>query len=122
MRRLLSSRKAFRAKTGVTLFYPRAVNEVRMFVKAAQEANSVDPVKVAAKLDGMKVTVYNGGDGFMRADDHQFFQPMYIANLGPIGKDQPFDEENTGWGWKVTGKIDTQDTILPTSCKMNRPS
>ena len=65
----------------MTLFYPRAVNEVRMFVKAAQEANSVDPVKVAAKLDGMKVTVYNGGDGFMRADDHQFFQPMYIANL-----------------------------------------
>src|SRR5271155_465523 len=53
--------KGFRAKTGVTLFYPRAVNEIRMFVKAAQEANSLDPVKVAAKLDGMKVTVYNGG-------------------------------------------------------------
>ncbi len=114
--------KAFRAKTGVSLFYPRAVNEIRMFVKAAQEANSVDPVKVAAKLDGMIVTVYNGGDGFMRAEDHQFFQPMYIGNLGPVGKDQPFEEENTGWGWKVTGKIDMQDTILPTSCKMNRPS
>src|SRR5215475_1577297 len=27
--------KAFRAKVGVTLFYPRAVNEIRMFVKAA---------------------------------------------------------------------------------------
>ena len=114
--------KAFRAKLGVTLFYPRAVNEIRMFVKAAEEAKSVEPVKVAAKLDGMKVTVYNGGEGFMRSDDHQFFQPMYIANLGPIGKDQPFDEENTGWGWKVTGKIDTPDTIVPTSCKMNRPS
>jgi branched-chain amino acid transport system substrate-binding protein len=114
--------KAFRAKTGVSLFYPRAVNEIRMFAKAAQEANSVDPIKIAAKLDGMKVTVLNGGDGFMRSEDHQFFQPMYIANLGPLGKDQPFDEENTGWGWKVTGKIDTQDTILPTTCKMNRPS
>jgi branched-chain amino acid transport system substrate-binding protein len=114
--------KAFRAKTGVSLFYPRAVNEARMFVKAAGEANSVDPVKVAAKLDGMKTTVYNGGEGFMRAEDHQFFQPMYIGNLGPVGKDQPFEEENTGWGWKVTGKIETQDTILPTSCKMNRPS
>ncbi len=114
--------KAFRAKYGVTLFFPRAVNEIRMFVKAAEEANSVEPTKVAAKLDGMKTTVYNGGEGFMRADDHQFFQPMYIANLGPIGKDQPFDEENTGWGWKVTGKSDTKDTILPTSCKMNHPS
>jgi branched-chain amino acid transport system substrate-binding protein len=106
----------------VTLFYPRAVNEIRMFVRAAQEANSVNPVKIAAKLDGMKVAVYDGGHGFMRADDHQFFQPMYIANLGPITKDQPFDEEGTGWGWKLTGKIDTPDTILPTSCKMNRPS
>ena len=114
--------KGFRAKTGVTLFYPRAVNEIRMFVRAAQEANSVNPVKIAAKLDGMKVAVYDGGHGFMRADDHQFFQPMYIANLGPITKDQPFDEEGTGWGWKLTGKIDTPDTILPTSCKMNRPS
>ncbi len=114
--------KRFRAKTGVSLFYPRAVNQIRMFAKAAQEANSVDPLKVAAKLEGMKVTVSNGGEGFMRADDHQFFQPMYIANLGPIGREQPFDEEGTGWGWKVTGKIDTQDTILPTSCKMNRPS
>jgi branched-chain amino acid transport system substrate-binding protein len=114
--------KAFRAKVGVTLFYPRAVNEIRMFAKAAEEAKSVEPTKIAAALAGMKVTVYDGGDGFMRADDHQFFQPMYIANLGPIGKDQPFDEENTGWGWKTTGKIETQDTILPTSCKMNRPS
>ncbi len=106
----------------MTLFYPRAVNEIRMFVKAADEAKSVEPTKIAVALGGMKVTVYNGGDGFMRADDHQFFQPMYIANLGPIGKDQPFDEENTGWGWKTMGKIDAQATILPTSCKMNRPS
>jgi branched-chain amino acid transport system substrate-binding protein len=114
--------KAFRAKTGVSLFYPRAVNEIRMFVKAAQEANSLEPVKIAAKLEGMKITAYAGGEAFMRADDHQFFQPMYIANLGPIGKDQPFEEEGTGWGWKMTGKIDTPDTVLPTSCKMNRPS
>ena len=114
--------KAFRAKVGVSLFYPRAVNEIRMFAQAAKEANSIDPVKVAAKLDGMKVTVYNGGEGFMRSEDHQFFQPMYIANLGPVGKDQPFEEENTSWGWKVQGKVDAQDTVLPTSCKMNRPS
>src|SRR5208282_6863754 len=60
--------KAFRAKVSVALFYPRAVNEIRMFVKAADEAKSVDPVKVAAKLDGMKVTAYNGGEAFMRSD------------------------------------------------------
>jgi branched-chain amino acid transport system substrate-binding protein len=114
--------KAFRAKIGQTLFYPRAVNEINMLVKAAQEANSAEPAKLAAKLEGMRITVHNGGEGFMRADDHQFFQPMYIANLGPLAKNQPFDEENTGWGWKVIGKVDTQNTIVPTTCKMNRPS
>ena len=77
---------------------------------------------IAAKLEGMKINVHNGGEGFMRADDHQFFQPIYIANLGPLGSDQPFDEEGTGWGWKVAGKVDTPNTIVPTSCKMNRPS
>src|SRR5919109_4362255 len=92
--------KAFRAKIGQSLLYPRAVNEMNMLVKAIQEANSAEPAKIAAKLEGMKVEVHNGGEGFMRADDHQFFQPIYIANLGPLGKDQPFEEEGTGWGWK----------------------
>ena len=75
-----------------------------------------------SKLEGMKVTVYNGGEGFMRADDHQFFQPMYIAQFGPLSADQPFEEEKTGWGWKTQAKVDTQDTVLPTTCKMNRPT
>ena len=61
-----------------------------------------------------------GSDLHLRAGS----PPMWRlhGHLGPIGKEQPFDEEGTGWGWKVTGKIDTQDTILSTSCKMNRPS
>jgi branched-chain amino acid transport system substrate-binding protein len=114
--------KAFREKTGLTLFYPRAVNQMRMLVTAINEAKSVEPGKIALKLEGMKTTVYGGGDGFMRADDHQFFQPMFIAQFGPLAAGQPFDEEKTGWGWKTTAKIDTKDTVLPTTCKMSRPS
>ena len=113
--------RAFRAKVGVTLFYPRAVNEMRMLAMAVKQATSADPAKIAPRLEGMKIEVLDGGEGFMRAEDHQFFQPMYIAQFGPLSKDQPFDEENTGWGWKSVGKIDTGDTILPTSCKMHRP-
>ena len=113
---------AFRAQLHVPLFYPRAVNEMRMLARAIAQAQSIDPVKIAAQLEGMKVSVFDGGDGFMRADDHQFFQPLYIADLGPLARGQPFDEENTGWGWKPVGKIETPNTIVPTSCKMNRPS
>jgi len=47
---------------------------------------------------------------------------MYIAQLGPLAAGQPFDEEKTGWGWRAVDRIDTADTVLPTTCKMERPN
>ena len=64
----------------LTLFYPRAVNEIRMLVGRRKKPIQSTRSKIAAKLDGMKVEVFDGGEGFMRKDDHQFFQPMYIAH------------------------------------------
>ena len=72
-----------------------------MLVAAIAEAKSAAPGKIAAKLEGMKFEVFDGGKGFMRADDHQFFQPMYIRSFGERSADEPFDEEETGWGWRV---------------------
>jgi branched-chain amino acid transport system substrate-binding protein len=114
--------KEFRNKMGAGLIYPRAVNLMHMLAAAMDQAKSGDPAKIAAKLEGMKAEVFNGGQGFMRADDHQFFQPMYISSFGPLTAKEPFDEEKTGWGWKVLGKVDTQNTVVPTTCKMQRPS
>ncbi|MGN1288571.1 MAG: branched-chain amino acid ABC transporter substrate-binding protein [Bradyrhizobium sp.] len=115
--------KDFRAKTGISVWYPRAVNEMRMFKAAAEKANSIDPVKVAAALEGMKFDMFDGGEGFMRKDDHQFFQPIYISSFGSLADKtkEPFDEENTGWGWHIVSKIDTAQTMLPTTCNMKRP-
>src|ERR1700759_1222494 len=113
----------FRAKAKMSLWYPRAVNEMRMFKAAAEKANSIDPVKVAAALEDMKFNVHDGGEGIMRKDDHQFFQPIYISSFGTITdkEKEPFDEEGTGWGWHLVSKIDTAQTMLPTTCKMKRP-
>jgi branched-chain amino acid transport system substrate-binding protein len=47
---------------------------------------------------------------------------MYLASLGPLKPGEKFDEENTGWGWTDITKIDVKDTLLPTTCKMNKPS
>ncbi len=115
--------KDFRAKTGISVWYPRAVNEMRMFKAAAEKANSIDPVKVAAALEDLKFEVFDGGEGFMRKDDHQFFQPIYISSFGSLADKtkEPFDEENTGWGWHIVSKIDTAQTMLPTTCNMKRP-
>lgn len=111
----------FRAKYGLTIWYPRAVNEVRMLVAAIEAAKSDDPKAVAAKLEGMKFTTFDGGEGYMRKDDHQFFQDMVIASFGPLDPGAKFDEEKTGWGWKSAGVIKAKDTELPTTCKMDRP-
>jgi branched-chain amino acid transport system substrate-binding protein len=115
--------KAFRAKyDGQSNFYPRAVNEMRMFALAADKAKSLDPVKVAMALEGLQFDVLDGGKGFMRKEDHQFFQPMYISKLGELKNKEPFDEEKTGWGWKTVAKVDTDQTMVPTTCKMERPN
>jgi len=113
--------KAFRAKANMSLWYPRAVNQMRMFKAAAEKANSIDPVKVAAALEGMEFDVLDGGKGTMRKDDHQFFQPIYISSFGSRNDKEPFDEENTGWGWRPVSKIDTAQSTVPTTCKMKRP-
>jgi len=115
--------KDFRAKVGLSLWYPRAVNEMRMFKAAAEKANSIEPIKVAAALEDMKSEVHDGGEGLMRKDDHQFFQPIYISSFGTLADKakEPFDEENTGWGWHLISKIDTPNTMVSTTCKMKRP-
>ena len=75
--------KAFRSKYGFRVFYP-PVNEMRMLAAAADKAKSLEPLKIALALEGMEFEVFNGGKGYMRKDDHQFFQPMYIASFGEL--------------------------------------
>ncbi len=111
----------FRAKLGVSLFYPRAVNEMRMLVTAINQAKSDDPKAIAAQLEGMKAEGFDGGEIFMRKDDHQLFQDMFISSFGPLDPGAKFDEEGTGWGWKSAGVVKAADTVLPTTCKMDRP-
>jgi branched-chain amino acid transport system substrate-binding protein len=115
--------KAFRSKYGFSSFLiPPAFNEMRMLAAAADKAKSLEPLKIALALEGMEFEVFNGGKGYMRKDDHQFFQPMYIMSFGELTNGEPFDEEKTGWGWKEVAKIETAQTVLPTTCKMTRPN
>ena len=105
------------------VFYPRMFNLTGMLFKAIEEAKSDDPAKFAPKLEGMKYATFSSGEeGFMRKADHQFFQPLYISDFGPLGSTDTFDEEHTGWGWKLVAQIPVKDTITATTCKMKRPS
>jgi branched-chain amino acid transport system substrate-binding protein len=112
----------FRSKYGTFIGYPGLVNEPRMLANAINDAKSEEPKAVAEKLEGMTFKTFSGGEGYMRKEDHQFFQDMYIANFGPLPAGAKFEEEKTGWGWKTQGVVKAKDTELPTTCKMDRPS
>ena len=112
---------AFRAKEGVGLFYPRAVNEMRMLAKAINQAKSDDPKAIAAAARGHE------DRGFRRRRNHHAQgRPSAVSghlhrSFGPLDPGAKFDEEGTGWGWKTIGVVKADDTILPTTCKMERP-
>lgn len=104
------------------VYYPRMFNMMDMVFKAMEEAKSEDPGDFVPKLEGMKHKSFAAGaEGFMRPDDHQFFQPLYISTLGTLEPGQKFDEEHTGWGWKMAAEVPTESTLLPTTCVMKRP-
>ena len=112
---------AFRAKEGMGLWYPKVVNVMRTLGKAITLAKADDAKSVAAKLEGIKFEAFDGGDAWVRKDDHQLFTNLYIASFGPLDPGAKFDEEGTGWGWKTVGSVKAIDTVLPTTCKMERP-
>ena len=95
---------------------------VEMLARAIDQAGSTDPLKVARALEGMK---YMGptGEVWMRAEDHQLIHPLYLATFAKAGQSSvKYDAENTGFGWKTDMRVEAKDTVLPTTCKMERPA
>jgi len=62
----------------------------------------------------MSVEAFDGGEAAI----HQIFQDISISSFGPGAK---VEEEGTGWGWKTVSLIKAKDTVLPTTCKIQRP-
>jgi branched-chain amino acid transport system substrate-binding protein len=97
--------------------YWRAKTMWEMFAAAAKKAGSNDPAKIGRALEGMKAQT-SLGEVEMRADNHQLLQPLYVSTLE---RNQKYDVEDTGLGWKTDAKVDGKATALATTCKMERP-
>ncbi len=95
---------------------------IQLLATGINQAKTSDPVKVAFAMEGQKLKSVNG-DIEMRKSDHQLQQPLYINTWAKQnGKDVKYDQENTGYGWKIEQKIDSYVAAQPTSCNMKRPS
>jgi branched-chain amino acid transport system substrate-binding protein len=111
----------FRKKYNGDFFCNTAKTELEMLAKAMNDTKSTDPLEVARALEGMKYQS-DTGEVWMRADDHQLMQPIYIATFTKAGgKDVKIDAEGTGFGWKTDIRIEPADTVMATSCVMTRP-
>jgi branched-chain amino acid transport system substrate-binding protein len=92
-----------------------------MLVGAIEAARNTDPLKVAKALEGLSY-LSPTGPALMRKEDHQLIQPLYLATFTKAGvPGVKYDAEGTGFGWKTDARIEPDQTVLPTTCRMPRP-
>lgn len=110
----------FKKRYGEDFIFLPAKSAVDMWVAAMERAGTPDPLKVALVLEDMR---YQGptGELWMRREDHQLMQPLYIATFTKAVGNVKHDLEETGYGFRTDMRIEAKDTTLPTTCKMERP-
>jgi branched-chain amino acid transport system substrate-binding protein len=95
---------------------------IEALAQAVERAGGTDPVAMALQLEKARVTIA-GQTGTMRAEDHQFQQPLVVGVMARQGTPGvPFDVEGSGYGFKVVRQIKAEQARMPSSCKMVRPS
>jgi branched-chain amino acid transport system substrate-binding protein len=113
---------AYRRQYGEDWLFTPSRTALAMLVRAMQMTDSADPLKLAGALENMRLDA-GTGEVWMRPDDHQVVQTLYIATLARTGSPGvKYDFENSGFGWKVDVRVEASDTALPTTCKMRRPN
>ena len=93
---------------------------VHMLVTAMETARGLEPARVAPVIEGLSFLGPNGPIS-MRKEDHQMFQPLFIAKLVKAGAGGvSYDTGGTVYGWQTDLRLDTDKTVLPTTCRMPR--
>ena len=114
--------EGYKKKYNDDFYTAQTHSSIGMLSQAIKQAKSTDPVKVAFAMEGAKFQSLNGGV-MMNKVDHQLQQPLYIGTWSKVdGKAVRYDQENTGYGWKMDKKIDAYYATQPTSCQMKRPA
>jgi len=114
--------EGYKKKYNDDFYTAQTHSSIGMLAQAIKQAKSTDPVKVAFAMEGAKFQSLNGGV-MMNKVDHQLQQPLYIGTWSKVdGKAVKYDQENTGYGWKMDKKIDAYYATQPTSCQMKRPA
>ncbi len=94
---------------------------VEALAAAIGSAGSLDVAMVASALETTSVAL-SGQGGSMRAEDHQFQQPLVVGMMDRQGTPGvQFDVEGSGYGVRVIKVLTPAQAEMPSSCKMIRP-
>ena len=103
------------------LYYSSIRESITALAMAIEKARSADPAKVVVALENLKFED-DSGEIYIRADNHQLVQPLYISTLVKAnGKDVKFDVEKTGLGFRTDARVEGKDTVMATTCKFQKP-
>ena len=104
-------------------YYSMPLNNLfAMLTTAIERAGSTDAVRVAYALEDIRVR-NSMGEAWMRPEDHQLFEPLYILTITKMnGRDVRFPLEGTDLGTRTEARVEARDMMLPTRCKMERPA
>ena len=94
---------------------------IEMLADAMTRAGTLEPAAVAKALEGMK---FDTGfhHAWMRAEDHQLIQPLYVMEMDKAGTPGVrFDNEGSGYGFRTVLALPPERTVLPATCQMKRP-
>ncbi len=102
-------------------FFLTLQHAMELLVRAIDKVGSTDPLQVARALEGARYTGITG-DVWIREDNHQLMQPLFVSTLRKVGEvGVKYEVERTGIGPKTDYRVEATDTALPTTCKMKRP-
>ena len=102
-------------------YWTSIMTAVDMLTRSIEASKSTDPTKVAFAMEKMKADQLTG-EVYMRPENHQLVRPIFVSTFSRAnGKDVKFDVERTGFGFKTDARIEAKDTVLPTTCKFQRP-
>ncbi|MDD2924496.1 branched-chain amino acid ABC transporter substrate-binding protein [Rhodoferax sp.] len=96
-------------------------NGINLVSAAMAKAKSVDPVKVAAAMEGLTVKSF-AGEVQMRKSDHQLQQSLFVTKWQKVDAKNPYNVENTGYTFVPVKQMDPYVASTPTSCQMKRPA
>jgi branched-chain amino acid transport system substrate-binding protein len=98
---------------------------VELLAQAMERAKTADPTAVAKALEGLKLDARGLAgvhEGWMRAEDHQFQQPLVVSVMDRAGvAGVKHDVEGSGYGFRTVRRFDAKQVEAPQTCKMTRP-